>query len=397
MSASSYIFEYDRTLPDGGMRTDLFEFNVPVKPPTSDSQAFEVEILKLYFGLISKPGETATANRFDTRLQVRISQWQAEHRTSLEEETTEWNRDTARRVDIIPEIRINEPFKENGTVGEITFRAMMRRGLDRAVKEFLESRYYNDYINNLERAQEPFGENILVDEYGNTNVFPGENDNVQKPPKVGKEYITYKYVSKYTTKDFASIEDFYKEENISTLKTIFRKSVLAVFAFYKKDLAWTITGENPQKGEYEKLLRAHGALEGSMPPLARYNFVVTAASDPNAAADRIEGGFEDVLRRQSLSQNLTKNKVYFAYIKEISPPSLRPLSVYNFVIRVKKSMFNEISGGNDALQSNEFDLDDEGSLARLGKAYDDAKEKAEEVWNTAKGAYDAAGDLVDDF
>ena len=49
MSTSSYIFEYDRTLSDGGMRTDLFEFNVPVRPPTSDGQAFEVEILKLYF------------------------------------------------------------------------------------------------------------------------------------------------------------------------------------------------------------------------------------------------------------------------------------------------------------------------------------------------------------
>ena len=236
--SSSYIFEYNRKMPKGPSRLDIFEFDVPIRPPTSDTQSFEVEMLKYYFGLIRTPGETATANRFNTRLQVRISQWQSDNFQEILEEGRKRDALVGREVTINQRADL---FDEQGEIGDLTFRVMMQKGFDQAVKEFLESEYFNQYINTLEK-EDLFGEGYhvskdskpLVDEYGNTSTFPMENDEIQKPPKVGKNYITYKYVTKYTVKDFPSKADFYKEDNAGTLMAILIESVLKVFQFYNQ-------------------------------------------------------------------------------------------------------------------------------------------------------------------
>jgi hypothetical protein len=124
---AKYTFKHSR-LYDGQLYQEVFEFNTPQSP---GDEGPEVEILKLYLGIDSIPGETH--GTFDTQLQARLRQWQSEYFDDIMAEMPE---------EQIPEGEarfIANQFTEQGELGDLTFRAMMRKGFASAAIQYKET------------------------------------------------------------------------------------------------------------------------------------------------------------------------------------------------------------------------------------------------------------------
>ena len=409
----SYIFEFNRKYDNAPSRLDLFEFNVDLKP---QSQGFEVEILKLYFGLTSSPGENETDKNFDNRLSLKVSEFQRIHLTEIKEFIAN-NSDSGAQINeadrvrgltdipgaIIDNTRIFESrFSEQGEVGDVTFNVLMNHGFAGAINDFLNSEYYSSYLNRLskEKPGSPYrgGAKSAVDPYGNITVFPKENSDKQQPPSiVNKGFIMYNYVTDYTLKDFPSKDSFYTEKGIPTLRKIFRDSVLEIFNFYDKDQTWLMQGSKTKfKSRYQNIIDAINSNLGSDNPkiedLTRYTF--TALDTPVESLLTPDSSI-DVLFGESLEPGKDIN---FAGIYELSPPSLRPTAVWNIKVQVKKEMFNEIPGGRSASKKSQaFEVTDPNSFAELGRRYDREKEKAKRLYGQAKAVYGAGASTAKAF
>jgi len=370
---AKYTFKHSR-LYDGQLYQEVFEFNTPQSP---GDEGPEVEILKLYLGIDSIPGETH--GTFDTQLQARLRQWQSEYFDDIMAEMPE---------EQIPEGEarfIANQFTEQGELGDLTFRAMMRKGFASAAKQYLESEHYllvrKDDVNAL------FG----------IRGFPTGNDEVQKPPTIQGNFIEYKYITKYTTRDFQ--QSSMVLENKEVVRTMFRKAVLEVFDFYNKPKTWNISGaprpDLPEalnglysnaehlRVEYEKILKTVRRIEETDTFRENQNFTFTVTEQTLQQQIDQSTVEIDVLFGQSMNPGASPQ---FASIKEISPPGLRPSATYNLVIQVRRDLFEAIEGGQIDLlgrTGGTFDVTNPDTYRQAAKAYGDAKEKAQELWNKA--------------
>lgn len=370
-----YTFNYSLQFGSGESYPELFYFNTPVSP---GNEGPEVEILKLYLGIDSTPGETH--GTFDTQLQARLRQWQSEYFDDIMAEMPEED---------IPEGEarfIANQFTEQGELGDLTFKAMMRKGFPSAAREYLESEHWRQ-ISEIAGLGGEFED----------GQFPTGNDEVQKPPTIQGNFIEYKYITKYTTQDFE--QSSMVLENKEVVRTMFRKAVLEVFDFYNKPKTWNISGaprpDLPEalnglysnadhlRVEYEKILKTVRRIEESDTFRENQNFTFTVTEQTLQQQIDQSTVEIDVLFGQSMNPGASPQ---FASIKEISPPGLRPSATYNLVIQVRRDLFEAIEGGQIDLlgrTGGTFDVTDPDTYRQAAKAYGDAKEKAQELWNKA--------------
>ena len=138
-----------------------YKFTVPQNPGDSGP---EVEVLKLYLGIDSVPGETH--GTFDTELQSKLRAWQSEYFDDIMAEMPD---------EEIPEGEarfIANQFTEQGLLGDLTFKAMMRKNFAVAAKQYFDSEHYL-----LVREDD-------IDELFEDYEFPTGNDETHKPPTI---------------------------------------------------------------------------------------------------------------------------------------------------------------------------------------------------------------------
>jgi len=364
---AEYIFKYQTRSGD----PQTYEFAVPQNPGDSGP---EVEILKLYLEVNSVPGETH--GTFDTELQSKLRAWQSEYFDDIMAEMDQE----------IPEGEARffaNQFREQGSLGELTFKAMMRKGFAVAAKQYFESEHWQ----------------VLSDAFSQEGgaEFPTGNDETQKPPTIVGNYIEYKYVTKYTKQDFE--QSSMVLENKEVVRSMFRKAVLAVFDFYNKPKTWNVSGaprpDLPESlsglyknaehlnVEYRKILQAVKRIEDWDTFRERQTFTFTV-NEQTLQEQLDQSTVEvDVLFGQSMNVGASTN---FASIKEISEPSLRPSSTYNLVIKVRRDLFEAIEGGNIDLSGRTggtFDVTNPDNYRKAAKSYRDTKKKAQRLWNKA--------------
>jgi hypothetical protein len=353
---------------------ELYKFSVPQNPGDSGP---EVEVLKLYLEVDSVPGESH--GTFDTELQSKLRAWQSEYFDDIMAEMPD---------EEIPEGEarfIANQFTEQGSLGDLTFKAMMRKGFAVAAKQYFESEHYL-----LVREDD-------IDELFDDYEFPTGNDETQKPPTIVGNYIEYKYVTKYTKQDFE--QSSMVLENKEVVRTMLRKAVLAVFDFYNKPKTWNVSGaprpELPEslsglykdaehlRVEYEKILKAVKRIDDTDTFRARQSFTFTV-NEQTLQEQLDQSTVEvDVLFGQSMNAGAPTN---FASIKEISPPGLRPSATYNLVIKVRRDLFEAIEGGNIDLSGRTggtFDVTNPDNYRKAAKSYRDTKKKAQRLWKKA--------------
>ena len=353
---------------------EMYKFSVPQNPGDSGP---EVEVLKLYLEVDSVPGESH--GTFDTELQSKLRAWQSEYFDDIVAEMPD---------EEIPEGEarfIANQFTEQGSLGDLTFKAMMRKGFAVAAKQYFESEHYL-----LVREDD-------IDELFGDYEFPTGNDETQKPPTINGDYIEYKYVTKYTKQDFE--QSSMVLENKEVVRTMFRKAVLKVFDFYNKPKTWNVSGaprpELPEslsglyknaehlRVEYEKILKAVKRIDATDTFRARQSFSFTV-NEQTLQEQLDQSTVEvDVLFGQSMTAGAPTN---FASIKEISPPGLRPSATYNLVIKVRRDLFEAIEGGNIDLSGRTggtFDVTNPDNYRKAAKSYKDTKKKAKQLWKKA--------------
>lgn len=387
---AEYIFKYQTRSGD----PQTYEFVVPQNPGDSGP---EVEVLKLYLGVDSVPGETR--GTFDTELQAKLRAWQSEYFDDIIAEIPEEERVIAEIE--IPENELLESgprrllasrFTEQGSLGELTFKAMMRKGFAVAAKQYFESEHWQ----------------VLSDAFSQEGgaEFPTGNDETQKPPTIVGNYIEYKYVTKYTKQDFE--QSSMVLENKEVVRSMFRKAVLEVFDFYNKPKTWNVSGaprpDLPESlsglyknaehlnVEYREILQAVKRLEPWDTFRERQTFTFTV-NEQTLQEQLDQSTVEvDVLFGQSMNVGASTN---FASIKEISPPSLRPSSTYNLVIKVRRDLFEAIEGGNIDLSGRTggtFDVTNPDNYRKAAKSYKDTKKKVKQLWKKAG----KVGSILDD-
>ena len=353
---------------------EMYMFNVPQNPGDSGP---EVEVLKLYLGIDSVPGETH--GTFDTELQAKLRAWQSEYFDDIMAEMPD---------EEIPEGEarfIVNQFTEQGSLGDLTFKAMMRKGFAVAAKQYFGSEHYL-----LVREDD-------IDELFGDYEFPTGNDETQKPPTINGDYIEYKYVTKYTKQDFE--QSSMVLENKEVVRSMFRKAVLEVFDFYNKPKTWNVNGapipdlpeslsglyKDPEhlRVEYEKHLKLVKRIDKD--DTFNKNQTFTFTVNEQTLQEQLDQSTveTDILFGQSMNVGAPTN---FASIKEISPPSLRPSSTYNLVIKVRRDLFEAIEGGNIDLMGRTggtFDVTNPDNYRKAAKSYRDTKEKAQKLWNKA--------------
>ena len=351
-----------------------YKFTVPQNPGDSGP---EVEVLKLYLGIDSVPGETH--GTFDTELQSKLRAWQSEYFDDIMAEMPD---------EEIPEGEarfIANQFTEQGLLGDLTFKAMMRKNFAVAAKQYFDSEHYL-----LVREDD-------IDELFEDYEFPTGNDETQKPPTIVGNYIEYKYVTKYTKQDFE--QSSMVLENKEVVRSMFRKAVLEVFDFYNKPKTWNVSGaprpDLPESlnglyknaehlnVEYREILQAVKRIEEWDTFRERQTFTFTV--NEQTLQEQIDQSTVevDVLFGQSMNVGAPTN---FASIKEISHPSLRPSSTYNLVIKVRRDLFEAIEGGKIDLSGRTggtFDVTNPDNYRKAAKSYKDTKKKAQQLWNKA--------------
>lgn len=358
MAEKEYIYTYTN---DG--KKSKFSFNIPQRQGDAGP---EVEILKLYLGIDTVPGES-DAN-FDAQLINRLRIWQNDH---LEEISAESGGGSAIFV-----------FEEQGFLGELTYKTMFRNGFAVAAKEYLESEYWT---------------NVRAGDDLSSIEFPTDNDSVQREPIfLNPSEIQYTYVTNYARNNIeGNITD-----RVDILAEAAREAVNQVFDFYGKPKDWVLTGvtqqEMTQDGfdyllNYQDLLRDVGRIEDIFREGQRFTFTVR---DPGSVYEQLNGEKVDVLFKMDLSPKGYLDPGAFCTISEIKEPGLRPTSTYNIVFKINRVMFEAIEGGNirsDRIGGT-FDVTDINNLRRADRLYEDTKAKARELYGRANRV---VGDLTD--
>lgn len=384
--AKKYIFRYSIVASDGSTIQEKFTFNLPQK--SAGNQAPETEILKLYLGIDSVPGESS--GEYDERLYNRVRIWQNDH---YEEIASFYPEGTLNNL--LP--TVGEVFEapgamKTGEVGEFTYKAMMSRGLAAAAKMYLES---------------PYWLNVKVQEdLDISGGMPTQNDEAQRDPTMpSPDWVEYKYVTEYTSVRVQEGQTLAQRPDL--LGPAVRKAVLDVFKFYGKPTTWVVSGEpQPELLEnssiyksandlvllYDSFLKRRDRVAPDETFGPGREFTITV-DDPGSLYEQVNGAKVDALYKMSLSPGGTVTQ-RFCVIKEISPPSLRPTGTYNVTIAINRRMFEGIVGGNitSGRIGGTFDVTDPENWKKAEKLYEDTERK---VKNLYRQAGNAIGDLTD--
>jgi len=380
MANKEYIYTYTNTFYEvnGEPIKDQYSFNIPKR---QGDEGAEVEILKLYLGIDSQPGQSSAL--FDAELINRIRIWQNDH---LEDIAAESGANV--RVDPsfgLFDIDLGVAFvlEEQGYLGEFTYKAMIRKGFAVAAKEYLESEYWaRTYL------EETVG-GLMSSDYG----FPTQNDAVQQEPRyANKSWIEYRYVTNYA----ANNVEGEISERLDILSEAARDAVNQVFDFYGKPKTWVVTGvtQKEMEGEfnyianYQSLLKDQGRIVDKFREGQRFTFTV---EDPGSIYEQLNGVKVDMLFGMDLSVNSGGISDEFCIIKEISPPSLRPTSTYNITFWINRTFFEQIEGGS-LTSGGTFDVTDPDVYREAAQIYSDKKRQAKELY---KKAGRVVGDLND--
>lgn len=364
---STYILEFKR--PDES--PDFYAFDTPVK---YGDENYSVEMLKLYFGLTQAPGEGNGI--FDKELRNRLRSWQDENHNHIMQVIS----DQREQNDEQNILNIGT-FSEQGEVGDVTFKVLMEKGFHRAAKELLESRYYD--------SNSGTGDNP-------TQAYPSAKRETQTRPYYEGEFVKYHYITKYTDRDFSE-QGIYGDWEV--LGTAFRLAVNKVFEFYDKPKVWTVSGApapdapivaglygDPKKvrSEYNKIVNQRNELLPSDAEKITFDnddqefrFTVNELT----FEQQLNSPEYDVLFKQPLQPG---SAPLFAAIEEINNPSLRPMSTYSIVIKIRKDLFGGIMGGTT------FDIASPEPYVKAAQKYSDLKKSATRL-------YERAGKIKDDL
>lgn len=360
------VFEYTNF----SNKSDFYPMELPIRfGQTSPS----VEMVKLYFGLAQYPGDNT--GYFDNTLRLKIRSWQ-----------DQYSADIASKIDSGP-IAINS-FTEQGEVGPVTFAVMQDRGFLRAVKEFLESQYFFNFVKNS-----GFGESGAPVE--SAFEYPERIPEAQSRPQYDKDFVSYTIVTDYTEVDFSTVDQMVSDK--ATLRRILRDGVTEVFNFYDKPRVWIVDGAPPPDFPIAENLYGDPVKIRS-----QYNDIVKAntGGDVTFTEDNQQFRFTinrippevttpeyDVLAKQPVAPGAT---IMFAGISKIVPPSPRPTSTYSVTLKIKRNLFDEIAGGNTVdLLDPQLVRD---RIKEVADTYDDYSKKAKSLYKKAGKAVDVLQD-----